>query len=53
MNYTIVRSRQANFKRSYGLNYGLGLINVSAQVILIILGLLLVLSVLVMNLRRR
>ncbi|MDR3334311.1 MAG: ABC transporter permease [Treponema sp.] len=33
------------------LNYGLGLINVSAQVILIILGLLLVLSVLVMNLR--
>ncbi|MDR0590088.1 MAG: ABC transporter permease [Spirochaetaceae bacterium] len=35
------------------LNYGLGLINVSAQVILIILGLLLVLSVLVMNIRRR
>jgi rhamnose transport system permease protein len=35
------------------LNYGLGLINVSAQVILLILGLLLVLSVLVMNLRRR
>jgi rhamnose transport system permease protein len=34
------------------LNYGLGLINVSAQVMLIILGLLLVLSVLVMNLRR-
>jgi rhamnose transport system permease protein len=33
------------------LNYGLGLINVSAQVILIILGLLLVLSVLLMNLR--
>jgi len=33
------------------LNYGLGLINVSAQVLLIILGLLLVLSVLVMNLR--
>jgi rhamnose transport system permease protein len=33
------------------LNYGLGLINVSAQVILVILGLLLVLSVLVMNLR--
>ena len=33
------------------LNYGLGLMNVSAQVILIILGLLLVLSVLVMNLR--
>jgi rhamnose transport system permease protein len=33
------------------LNYGLGLINVSAQVILIILGLLLVLSVLVMNVR--
>jgi rhamnose transport system permease protein len=35
------------------LNYGLGLINVSAQVILIILGLLLVFSVLVMNLRKR
>jgi rhamnose transport system permease protein len=35
------------------LNYGLGLINVSAQLILIILGLLLVLSVLVMNLRKR
>jgi rhamnose transport system permease protein len=35
------------------LNYGLGLINVSAQVILVILGLLLVLSVLVMNLRKR
>jgi rhamnose transport system permease protein len=35
------------------LNYGLGLINVSAQVILIVLGLLLVLSVLVMNLRKR
>ena len=33
------------------LNYGLGLMNVSAQVILIILGLLLILSVLVMNLR--
>ncbi|GHU33093.1 ABC transporter permease [Spirochaetia bacterium] len=33
------------------LNYGLGLINVSAQVILIILGLLLVFSVLAMNLR--
>jgi rhamnose transport system permease protein len=33
------------------LNYGLGLMNVSAQIILIILGLLLVLSVLVMNLR--
>jgi rhamnose transport system permease protein len=33
-------------------NYGLGLVNVSAQLILIILGLLLVLSVLVMNLRR-
>ncbi|MCL1927606.1 MAG: ABC transporter permease [Treponema sp.] len=33
------------------LNYGLGLINVSAQVLLIILGLLLVLSVLAMNLR--
>jgi rhamnose transport system permease protein len=35
------------------LNYGLGLINVSAQAILIVLGLLLVLSVLVMNLRKR
>jgi rhamnose transport system permease protein len=35
------------------LNYGLGLVNVSAQVILIILGLLLVFSVLVMNLRKR
>ena len=34
------------------LNYGLGLINVSAQVLLVILGLLLVLSVLVMNLRK-
>ncbi|MDR2766723.1 MAG: ABC transporter permease [Treponema sp.] len=33
------------------LNYGLGLVNASAQVILIVLGLLLVLSVLVMNLR--
>ncbi|MDR2211989.1 MAG: ABC transporter permease [Spirochaetaceae bacterium] len=33
------------------LNYGLGLINVSAQMILIVLGMLLVLSVLVMNLR--
>lgn len=33
------------------LNYGLGLVNVSAQVILIILGLLLILSVLVMNIR--
>jgi rhamnose transport system permease protein len=33
------------------LNYGLGLMNVSAQVILIVLGLLLILSVLVMNLR--
>jgi rhamnose transport system permease protein len=33
------------------LNYGLGLMNVSAQVILIILGLLLILSVLIMNLR--
>jgi rhamnose transport system permease protein len=33
------------------LNYGLGLINVSAQVMLIILGLLLVLSVLLMNLK--
>jgi rhamnose transport system permease protein len=35
------------------LNYGLGLINVSAQVILVILGILLVLSVLVMNLRKK
>jgi rhamnose transport system permease protein len=35
------------------LNYGLGLINVSAQLILIILGLLLVLSVLVMNLKKK
>jgi rhamnose transport system permease protein len=35
------------------LNYGLGLVNISAQVILVILGLLLVLSVLVMNLRKR
>jgi rhamnose transport system permease protein len=34
------------------LNYGLGLINVSAQLILIILGLLLVVSVLVMNLKQ-
>jgi rhamnose transport system permease protein len=33
------------------LNYGLGLMNVSAQMILIILGLLLILSVLVMNVR--
>jgi rhamnose transport system permease protein len=33
------------------LNYGLGLVNMSAQVILIVLGLLLVLSVLIMNLR--
>ncbi|MDR2630649.1 MAG: ABC transporter permease [Spirochaetaceae bacterium] len=33
------------------LNYGLGLVNISAQVILIVLGLLLVLSVLIMNLR--
>jgi rhamnose transport system permease protein len=33
------------------LNFGLGLMNVSAQMILIILGLLLILSVLVMNLR--
>jgi rhamnose transport system permease protein len=33
------------------LNYGLGLINVSAQIILIVLGLLLILSVLAMNLR--
>jgi rhamnose transport system permease protein len=35
------------------LNYGLGLINVPAQFLLIILGLLLVLSVLVMNVRKR
>lgn len=35
------------------LNYGLGLMNVSAQMILIILGLLLILSVLVMNLRSK
>jgi rhamnose transport system permease protein len=35
------------------LNYGLGLINVSAQLILIILGLLLVLSVLIMILKGR
>jgi rhamnose transport system permease protein len=33
------------------LNYGLGLVNMSAQVILIVLGLLLILSVLIMNLR--
>jgi rhamnose transport system permease protein len=33
------------------LNYGLGLMNASAQVILIVLGLLLILSVLVMNLQ--
>jgi rhamnose transport system permease protein len=33
------------------LNYGLGLVNVTAQMILVILGLLLILSVLVMNLR--
>jgi len=33
------------------LNYGLGLMNVSAQMILVIIGLLLILSVLVMNLR--
>jgi len=33
------------------LNYGLGLMNVSAQMILVVLGLLLILSVLVMNLR--
>ena len=33
------------------LNYGLGLMNVSAQMILVILGLLLIFSVLVMNLR--
>ena len=35
------------------LNYGLGLFNVSAQVILVILGLLLILSVLVMNLHNK
>ena len=35
------------------LNYGLGLMNVSAQMILVIIGLLLILSVLVMNLRTR
>ncbi len=34
------------------LNYGLGLVNVSAQVILVVLGLLLVTSVLVMNLQQ-
>jgi rhamnose transport system permease protein len=34
------------------LNYGLGLVNISAQQILIILGLLLVLSVLIMNLQQ-
>ncbi|MDR2483839.1 MAG: ABC transporter permease [Treponema sp.] len=33
------------------LNYGLGLMNISAQIILIVLGLLLVLSVLAMNVR--
>jgi len=33
------------------LNYGLGLMNVSAQMILVVLGLLLIFSVLVMNLR--
>ncbi|MDR2073052.1 MAG: ABC transporter permease [Spirochaetaceae bacterium] len=33
------------------LNYGLGLVNASAQMILVVLGLLLVMSVLVMNLR--
>ena len=35
------------------LNYGLGLVNIPAQVLLIILGLLLILSVLVLNLRFR
>ena len=34
------------------LNYGLGLMNVSAQMILIILGLLLIFSVLIMNVRK-
>jgi rhamnose transport system permease protein len=33
------------------LNYGLGMMNISAQIILIVLGLLLILSVLIMNLR--
>jgi rhamnose transport system permease protein len=35
------------------LNYGLGLINISAQVLLIIVGLLLILSVLILNVRFR
>jgi rhamnose transport system permease protein len=35
------------------LNYGLGLVNIQAQVLLIIVGLLLILSVLVLNLRFR
>jgi rhamnose transport system permease protein len=35
------------------LNYGLGLKNVSAQVLLIVLGSLLIISVLVMNLRAK
>jgi rhamnose transport system permease protein len=35
------------------LNYGLGLINISAQVLLIIVGLLLILSVLILNIRFR
>ena len=33
------------------LNYGLGLVNIQAQVLLIIVGLLLILSVLVLNVR--
>jgi rhamnose transport system permease protein len=35
------------------LNYGLGLINISAQVLLIVVGLLLILSVLILNVRFR
>jgi len=35
------------------LNYGLGLVNVQAQVLLIIVGFLLILSVLVLNVRFR
>jgi len=35
------------------LNYGLGLVNIQAQVLLIVVGLLLILSVLVLNLRVR
>ena len=35
------------------LNYGLGLVNIQAQVLLIIVGLLLILSVLVLNIRFR